>query len=159
MQPISSFRRGQKRSLWAILCATLIAFGAATVDAGKAAAWEPTKPVQFIIPAGTGGGADQMARFIQGVVAKNNLMKQPMITVAPTRQLSRPVSIMKPTIATAITATDVATLPSNVPCSQLSADTIGPEPCGLACASAALGIAAAASATVALTIFTGDFLL
>ena len=43
--------------------------------------WEPTKPVQFIIPAGTGGGADQMARFIQGVVAKNNLMKQPLITV------------------------------------------------------------------------------
>src|SRR6188474_2312941 len=46
-----------------------------------AQAWEPTKPVQFIIPAGTGGGADQMARFIQGVVAKNNLMKQPIITL------------------------------------------------------------------------------
>ena len=44
-------------------------------------AWEPGKPVQFIIPAGTGGGADQMARFIQGAVAKNNLMKQPMIAV------------------------------------------------------------------------------
>ena len=43
--------------------------------------WEPTKPVQFIIPAGTGGGADQMARFIQGVVAKNNLSKQPIIAV------------------------------------------------------------------------------
>jgi tripartite-type tricarboxylate transporter receptor subunit TctC len=24
--------------------------------------WEPTKNVEFIIPAGTGGGADQMAR-------------------------------------------------------------------------------------------------
>ena len=47
----------------------------------SAQAWEPTKPVQFIIPAGTGGGADQMARFIQGVVAKNGLMKQPIITV------------------------------------------------------------------------------
>ena len=46
-----------------------------------AQAWEPTKPIQFIIPAGTGGGADQMARFIQGVVAKNNLAKQPIITV------------------------------------------------------------------------------
>ena len=46
-----------------------------------AQAWEPTKPVTFIIPAGTGGGADQMARFLQGVVAKNNLMKQPMIVV------------------------------------------------------------------------------
>ena len=45
------------------------------------AAWEPTKPVEFIVPAGTGGGADQMARFLQGVVAKNNLMKQPLIVV------------------------------------------------------------------------------
>jgi len=45
------------------------------------AAWEPTKPVEFIVPAGTGGGADQMARFIQGVVSKNNLMKQPLIVV------------------------------------------------------------------------------
>ena len=37
--------------------------------------------MQFIIPAGTGGGADQMARFIQGVVAKHNLTKQPIIAV------------------------------------------------------------------------------
>ncbi len=46
-----------------------------------AQAWEPSKPVQFIVPAGTGGGADQMARFLQGVIAKNNLMKQPMVVV------------------------------------------------------------------------------
>ena len=45
------------------------------------AAWEPTKPVEFVVPAGTGGGADQMARFIQGVVAKHALMKQPMVVV------------------------------------------------------------------------------
>ena len=32
------------------------------------AAWEPTRPVEFIVPAGTGGGADQMARMIQGIV-------------------------------------------------------------------------------------------
>jgi tripartite-type tricarboxylate transporter receptor subunit TctC len=44
-------------------------------------AWEPTKPVEFVIPAGTGGGADQMARFIQGMVTKHNLMKQPMVVV------------------------------------------------------------------------------
>ena len=44
-------------------------------------AWEPTKPVEFIVPAGTGGGADQMARLLQGVITKNNLMKQPMIVV------------------------------------------------------------------------------
>src|SRR5690349_11975750 len=41
-----------------------------------ARAWEPTKSVEFIIPAGTGGGADQMARAVQGIVAKHGLMKQ-----------------------------------------------------------------------------------
>jgi len=46
-----------------------------------AQAWEPTKPIEFVVPAGTGGGADQMARFIQGVVAKNNLSKQPIVVV------------------------------------------------------------------------------
>jgi tripartite-type tricarboxylate transporter receptor subunit TctC len=45
------------------------------------AAWEPTKAVTFVIPAGTGGGADQMARFIQGIVTKHNLMKQPMVVI------------------------------------------------------------------------------
>src|SRR5712671_6631003 len=45
------------------------------------AAWEPTKPVEFVVPAGTGGGADQMARLLQGVITKNNLMKQPLIVV------------------------------------------------------------------------------
>src|SRR5690349_21948772 len=49
--------------------------------AGPAAAWEPTKPVEFVVPAGTGGGADQMARLIQGVVVKHNLMKQPLVVV------------------------------------------------------------------------------
>ncbi|MGH8621760.1 MAG: Bug family tripartite tricarboxylate transporter substrate binding protein [Burkholderiales bacterium] len=44
-------------------------------------AWEPTKSVEFIIPAGTGGGADQMARFTQGVVAKHNLMKQSIVPI------------------------------------------------------------------------------
>jgi tripartite-type tricarboxylate transporter receptor subunit TctC len=45
------------------------------------AAWEPTKTVEFIVPAGTGGGADQMARAIQGIIAKHGLMKQSMVVV------------------------------------------------------------------------------
>ncbi len=44
-------------------------------------AWEPTRPVQFIVPAGTGGGADQMARVIQGIVSKHSLMRQPLVVV------------------------------------------------------------------------------
>jgi len=46
-----------------------------------AQAWEPTKNVEFIIPAGTGGGADQMARAIQGIVAKHGLMKQSLLPI------------------------------------------------------------------------------
>ncbi len=46
-----------------------------------AQAWEPTKTVEFIIPAGTGGGADQMARAIQAIVAKHGLMKQSIVPI------------------------------------------------------------------------------
>ena len=53
--------------------------GGITVPAN--AAWEPVRPVEFIVPAGTGGGADQMARTIQGIVTKHNLMKQPMVVI------------------------------------------------------------------------------
>ena len=34
---------------------------------GAHAAWKPTKPIDFVVPAGTGGGADQMARLIAGI--------------------------------------------------------------------------------------------
>src|SRR6266540_3346005 len=51
------------------------------VPAPVGAAWEPVRPVEFIVPAGTGGGADQMARTIQGIVAKHGLMKQPMVVI------------------------------------------------------------------------------
>jgi len=53
----------------------------ATAPLTPAHAWEPTKTVEFIVPAGTGGGADQMARLIDAIIKKNNLMKQPMVVV------------------------------------------------------------------------------
>ncbi|MBM3358622.1 MAG: tripartite tricarboxylate transporter substrate binding protein [Betaproteobacteria bacterium] len=64
-----------------ILSVTAMLFVAALVGAPTAAAWEPTRPVEFVVPAGSGGGADQMARLIQGIVAKHNLMKQPFVVV------------------------------------------------------------------------------
>ena len=57
------------------------AMAAACAASFPAAAWEPDKPVTLVVPAGTGGGADQMSRFLQGVVAKNNLMKQPIVVL------------------------------------------------------------------------------
>ena len=49
-----------------------------------AMAWEPTAPVELVVPAGTGGGADLMARFIQQAVTKHGLMKQPLTVVNKT---------------------------------------------------------------------------
>ncbi len=49
--------------------------------ASHAQSWEPTKTVEFIVPAGTGGGADLMARAIQGIAAKHGLMKQSMVVI------------------------------------------------------------------------------
>jgi tripartite-type tricarboxylate transporter receptor subunit TctC len=48
---------------------------------GAQAAWEPTKPIEFVIPAGTGGGADQMARLIAGLAEKHKLTPRPIIVV------------------------------------------------------------------------------
>ena len=48
--------------------ATALTALAALGVASLAHAWEPTKTVEFIVPAGTGGGADQMARAIQGII-------------------------------------------------------------------------------------------
>ncbi len=59
----------------------LAASALALTLAAPAHAWEPSKPVEFVIPAGTGGGADQMARLIQGIVLKHKLMKEPLIVV------------------------------------------------------------------------------
>ena len=61
-----------KKSL-VLLCGLLLSI--------SCSAWEPSKPVEFVIPAGQGGGADQMARMIQGIITKNNLMKQSIIPV------------------------------------------------------------------------------
>ena len=60
---------------------TVAALAAALVMPSAAQAWEPTKNVELVIPAGTGGGADQMARAVQGIVAKHNLMKQSLLPI------------------------------------------------------------------------------
>ena len=59
-------------------CALAISLVCAT---SQAVGWEPTEPVEFVVPAGTGGGADQMARFIQKMVVDHRLMRQPLTVV------------------------------------------------------------------------------
>ena len=64
------------RLVTALLLVALVIAGTPPAEA-----WEPSKPIEFVIPAGTGGGADQMARFIQQMVAKHKLMTQPLNVV------------------------------------------------------------------------------
>src|SRR6478609_8923105 len=56
-------------------------FGGAVALSMPAWAWEPTKPIEIIVPAGTGGGADQMARVMQGIITKHNLSKQSVVVI------------------------------------------------------------------------------
>lgn len=65
---------------YTLLGVLLMAFGAvvAPQDAG---AWEPKKPVDFIIMAGQGGGADKMARLMQTIIEKHKLASKPFIAI------------------------------------------------------------------------------
>ena len=71
----------RSQTLLALGCKVAFSVMLAASFGASAAPWQPTKNVEFIVPAGTGGGADQMARLIQGVITKNNLMKSSMIVV------------------------------------------------------------------------------
>ncbi len=60
-----------------------LALGTAVIGAalvtGGAQAFEPTKPIDFIIMAGKGGGADKMARLMQSIVESNDLAGRPLV--------------------------------------------------------------------------------
>lgn len=64
-----------KRLLIGLVGATLMT----GMLSSTAAAFEPTKPINFIIMAGKGGGADKMARLMQAIVEKENLSNRPLV--------------------------------------------------------------------------------
>jgi len=70
-----------KRELSRIAVTAAVAAGFSLVGGVASAAWAPTKTVEFIVPAGSGGGADQMARTVQGVIQKHELMDQSMVVL------------------------------------------------------------------------------
>ena len=47
-------------------------------QSAMAADWKPVKPVEFVIMAGKGGGADKMARLMQTVIEKKGLSSKPL---------------------------------------------------------------------------------
>ena len=46
-----------------------------------AADWQPQKPIDFVIMAGKGGGADKMARLMQSIVAERGFASKPLIPI------------------------------------------------------------------------------
>lgn len=52
-----------------------------TSSVALAGDWAPKKPIDFVIMAGPGGGADKMARLMQTVIEKNDFSSKPFIPV------------------------------------------------------------------------------
>lgn len=71
----------QPRKTIAAGLAGALALGGSLAVSNAAMAWEPKKPVEFIIMAGTGGGADQIARLLQGLIEKKDLSPRPFIPI------------------------------------------------------------------------------
>ena len=61
--------------------AAIALVGAVGLSQPAVADWSPKKPVEFIIMAGTGGGADQIARLLQGLIEKKDLSPRPFIPI------------------------------------------------------------------------------
>lgn len=66
----------KKRMFLGLVGAAAMAF---STIGGEAQAFEPTKPIDFVIMAGAGGGADQIARFVQSVAEKKDLTSRPLV--------------------------------------------------------------------------------
>ncbi|MCP5150995.1 MAG: tripartite tricarboxylate transporter substrate binding protein [Ectothiorhodospiraceae bacterium] len=69
-----------------VLAASLaVALGASVAaraqDSCPQSSWEPKKPVDFVIMAGQGGGADKMARLMQVIIEKHNFSPKPFVPV------------------------------------------------------------------------------
>ncbi len=64
-----------KRTFGKLAAATAFA----SMLASSVAAFEPNKPIDFVIMAGAGGGADQIARFLQSVAEKKDLTTRPLV--------------------------------------------------------------------------------
>ena len=64
-------------------CASIAAGLAGIVLAGTAAqaAWQPTKPIEFVVTSGAGGGTDNFARVVQSIITKHKLTDQPIVVV------------------------------------------------------------------------------
>ena len=63
-------------SIAAVVAVLVMAFSGVAV-----AGWDPKKPVDFVIMAGKGGGADKMARLMQTVIEKHGFSSKPFVPI------------------------------------------------------------------------------
>lgn len=70
-----------RRSVLALGAGLGLGLAALAAPQTAVAQWQPVKPVEFIIMAGQGGGADQIARLLQGLIEKKNLSPRPFIPI------------------------------------------------------------------------------
>jgi putative tricarboxylic transport membrane protein len=78
MGVLSMSKRFSGLKIWVVVACSL---ALVVTSIGTAKAWEPKMPVEFIIPAGAGGGADVMARFISPIVSKYKLSPKPWVVI------------------------------------------------------------------------------
>ena len=67
-----------KRSVVTVILAIFAILG---FNSAALAEWSPKKPIELIIMAGTGGGADQIARLLQGLIEQKDLSPRPVIPI------------------------------------------------------------------------------
>lgn len=72
---------GLVRKGWLVLWVCVLGLGVSGLSGWAAAAWQPKRPVEWTVPAGTGGGADQQARLMAPLIEKYRLSPQPFIPV------------------------------------------------------------------------------
>ena len=70
-----------KSAVSGVASALLVGAAVSLTPQDAAAAWEPKKPVDFVIMAGKGGGADKMARLMQSVIEKHKFSSKPFVPI------------------------------------------------------------------------------
>ena len=71
----------QKSVIAGIVVGLITVLGVISFLQEASAAWKPKKPVEFVIMAGKGGGADKMARLMQTVIAKHRFSSKPFTPI------------------------------------------------------------------------------
>mgnify|MGYP004347067507 CR=1 FL=1 len=108
------------RKLLGVGIAAGLVTGFTAVTGKTALAWEPVKPIQFVVMAGKGGGADKLARLIQSIIEKHKLSSKPVTpiknatTPAMTPMWNDAKPVVKPFCALYITVIRPISVPVSV---------------------------------------------